>query len=77
MGCIRQLALIRTLRGLTPKFGCLDDGHIDELRMEHHLSGNPMLAIAACWYWIRKMQARYLAGDYSGGRGCLSGMRNR
>jgi PAS domain S-box-containing protein len=63
-GCILELALIRTLRGLTPKFGCLDDGHIDELRMEHHISGNPMLAIAACWYWIRKMQARYLAGDY-------------
>src|SRR5260370_56406 len=32
--------------------------------MEHHLSGNPMLAIAGCWYWIRKMQARYFAGDY-------------
>ena len=60
-----QLALIRTLRGLTPKFGCLDDGHIDEPRMERHLSGNPMLAIAACWYWIRKMQARYFAGDYA------------
>jgi PAS domain S-box-containing protein len=60
-----QLALIRTLRGLTTRFGCLDDGHINELRMQHHLSGNPMLAIAACWYWIRKMQARYLAGDYA------------
>src|SRR5229473_1130799 len=60
-----QLALIRTLRGLTPKFGYLDDVHVDELRMEHHLSGNPMLVIAACWHWIRKMQARYLAGDYA------------
>src|SRR6266403_1610708 len=58
-----QLALIRTLRGLSPKFGCLDDGDMDEPRMEHHLSSNPMLAIAACWYWIRKLQARYLAGD--------------
>jgi len=59
-----QLALIRTLRGLTPKFGYLDYAHVDELRMEQHLSGNPMLAIAACWHWIRKMQARYFAGDY-------------
>jgi PAS domain S-box-containing protein len=58
-----QLALIRTLRGLTPKFGCLDDGDMDESRMEHHLSSNPVLAMAACWYWIRKLQARYLAGD--------------
>jgi PAS domain S-box-containing protein len=59
-----QLALIRTLRGLTAKFGYLVDVHA-ELRMEHHLSGDPPLAIAACWYWIRKMQARYLAGDYA------------
>ena len=60
-----QLALIRTLRGLTPKFGCLDDGDMDEPRMEHHLSSNPVLAIPACWYWIRKLQARYFAGDYT------------
>jgi PAS domain S-box-containing protein len=60
-----QLALIRTLRGSTHKFGCLDDGDMDESRMEHHLSSNPVLAIAACWYWIRKLQARYLAGDYT------------
>jgi PAS domain S-box-containing protein len=59
-----QIALIRMLRGRTLKFGCFDDGHFDELRIEHHLSSNPALAIAACWYWIRKMQARYLAGDY-------------
>jgi len=60
-----QLALVRTLRGLTPKFGCLDDGDMDEPRMEHHLSSNPGLAMAACWYWIRKLQARYLAGDHT------------
>jgi predicted ATPase len=57
-----QLALIRMLRGLTPKLGCLDDGRLDELQMEHHLSGNPALEIAAWWYWVRKMQARYLRG---------------
>jgi PAS domain S-box-containing protein len=60
-----QIALIRMLRGLTPKFGHLDDRDFDELRMEHRLSGNPMLAAPACWYWIRKMQARYHAGDYA------------
>jgi PAS domain S-box-containing protein len=60
-----QLALIRTLRGLTPKFGCLDDGDRDEPRMEQQLSSNPALAMAACWYWIRKLQARYLAGDHA------------
>ncbi|MBV9267962.1 MAG: AAA family ATPase, partial [Acidobacteriaceae bacterium] len=60
-----HLALISTLRGLTPKFGCLGTEQTDELRMEEHLSGNPMLALALCWYWVRKLQARYLAGDYA------------
>jgi PAS domain S-box-containing protein len=60
-----QLALIRTLRRLGQTFGRLDDGQLDELQMEHHLSSSPMLAIAACWHWIRKMQARYFAGDYA------------
>ncbi len=60
-----QLALIRTLRGLTPTFGRFDDGQFHELRVEYQLSSNPALAIAACWYWIRKLQARYIAGDYA------------
>jgi PAS domain S-box-containing protein len=60
-----HLALIRTLRGATAKFGCLDAGDRNELELERHLSGNPVLAIAACWYWIRKLQARYFAGDYA------------
>ncbi|WP_050421642.1 AAA family ATPase [Bradyrhizobium tropiciagri] len=59
-----QLALVRTLRGLTPTFGCFDDGHFDELQMESHLSNNSNFALAECWYWCRKLQARFLAGDY-------------
>jgi len=60
-----QVALMRTLRGLTPKFGCLDDSQFDELRIERRFSENPDLAIAACWYWIRKLQARCIAGDHA------------
>jgi PAS domain S-box-containing protein len=59
-----QIALIRSLRGLTPEFGCFEDGHIEEHQIEHRLSSKTTLAIAACWYWIRKMQARYIAGQY-------------
>jgi hypothetical protein len=59
------------LRGLTPKLGCLDDGRLDELQMEHHLSGNPALDIVEWFYWIRKMQARYLAGDHAGAADAL------
>lgn len=60
-----QLALIRMLRGLTPAFGCLDHGRFNERHIERHLAGNPVLAIAGGWYWIRKLQARYLASDYA------------
>jgi hypothetical protein len=59
-----QLRLIRTLRGFTQKFGSFDDEHFDELRFEHHLAGEPVLALPECWYWIRKLQARFFAGDY-------------
>jgi PAS domain S-box-containing protein len=61
---IAQLGLIRTLRGLTSKFGSFDDGHLDELQFEQHLANEPILALPECWYWIRKLQARFFAGDY-------------
>jgi PAS domain S-box-containing protein len=60
-----QLGLVRTLRGLTPKFGSFDDQELDELRLERRLSGNPELAPAESGYWIRKLQARFIAGDYA------------
>src|SRR5262247_270397 len=59
-----QLGLIRTLRGLTATFGCFNDARFDELRVERRLSSDPVLAIAACSYWMRKLQARFFAGDY-------------
>ncbi len=59
-----QLQLIRTLRGLTPAFGCFDEEQFDERRFEHDLASQTDLALAECWYWIRKLQARVLAGDY-------------
>ena len=60
-----QLGLIRTLRGLTSRFGTFDDGEFDECRFEAHLSANPALALPECWYWIRKLQARFFAGEYA------------
>jgi predicted ATPase/signal transduction histidine kinase len=60
-----QLALVRTLRGLTTKFGSFDDGDFDERQFEGHLSSNPILAMPECRYWIRKLQARFLAEDYA------------
>ncbi len=59
-----QLALVRMLRGMTLNFGCFDDGRVNERRIESHLSSSPALTFAAFCYWVRKLQARYLAGDY-------------
>ncbi|MBK5002844.1 AAA family ATPase [Pseudomonas sp. S31] len=67
-----QLALIRTLRGQTPIFGCLDDEHFSEARFEQHLDDAPDLALAAGKYWVRKLQARYLAGDYEAAEACAA-----
>ncbi|HYR82954.1 MAG TPA: AAA family ATPase, partial [Terriglobia bacterium] len=60
-----QLGLVRTLRGLTAKFGSFDDKQLDEVRLERRLAGNPDLAPAESAYWIRKLQARFMAGDYA------------
>ena len=62
---IGQLRLIRTLRGLTPRFSSFNDAQFDEGRFEHHLQSDPRLALPECWYWIRKLQARVFAGEYA------------
>ncbi|MEW9583386.1 PAS domain S-box protein [Paraburkholderia sp. DGU8] len=59
------LALVRTLSGETAKFGSLDDGLFMERTVEARLTGHPALALPECFYWIRKLQARYFAGDYA------------
>ena len=60
-----QLQLVRTLRGSTRKFGSFDDAQFDELEAESRFACNPDLQLAECWYWIRKVEARFLAGDYA------------
>jgi PAS domain S-box-containing protein len=60
-----QLGLIRTLRGLTPTFGSFDDNEFNEVQIERRFSDNPDLAFVEFWYWVRKLQARFFAGDYA------------
>jgi PAS domain S-box-containing protein len=60
-----QLGLIRTLRGLTPTFGSLDDEQFSELEIERRFASNPNLKPVEWWYWTRKLQARFFAGDYA------------
>ena len=59
-----QLGLIRTLCGMTPKFGSFNDQQFDELQFERHLASDPARAQRECLYGIRKLQARFFAGDY-------------
>jgi PAS domain S-box-containing protein len=61
---IGQLRFIRALRGLTPGFPSFSDADFDEDLFEKHLGGNPHSVFATCWYWIRKLQACFYAGDY-------------
>src|SRR5215469_14403420 len=63
--CLAGLLVpIYALRGLTPNFPSSGDAVSDEASYEQHFSQEPGLAIAACWYWIRKLQARFYLGDY-------------
>jgi GAF domain-containing protein len=41
-----------------------NDERFDELQFERHLASARVLALPECWYWIRKLQARFFAGDY-------------
>jgi PAS domain S-box-containing protein len=59
------IALARTLRGRTAKFGSLDDGGFTERSFEERITGQPSRAFLECYYWIRKLQARFFAGDYA------------
>ena len=62
--CAAQLGLVRSLRGLTPVFGHLDAHDYSEADTEQRFASNPTLALAEFFYWTRKMQARFFAGDY-------------
>ncbi len=63
-----QLALIRTLRGLTPRFGFFDDEAGDEsgfepARLAQDQTSGAGWTRGPWWYWIRKLQARCHAGE--------------
>jgi len=63
--CGSQLALIRSLRGLTAAFGRLDHEGYSERDTERHLASDRNLGLVEFFYSVRKLQARFLAGDHS------------
>lgn len=56
--------LVRTLLGVTQRFGSFNETGFDESELELQLSGSPTLALPAFDYWTRKLQARYFADQY-------------
>jgi len=62
--CGAMLGLIMSMRGLTPRFGSLDHLDYTEVDTERRLTSNPNLIFAAFYYWTRKCEARFYAGDY-------------
>jgi len=66
------LAIVRTLRGATARFGSLDDGQFDEQRIERDFANTSDVTAGQCFYWICKLQARFLAGDYATAVGAAS-----
>ncbi|WP_022723645.1 ATP-binding sensor histidine kinase [Rhodopseudomonas sp. B29] len=61
-----QLQYLRSLRGDTVALGSLNGPGFDETEFHQMLAANSSLDIAACWFWIRKMQACYFACDHAG-----------
>jgi PAS domain S-box-containing protein len=58
-----HLGLIRALRGLTPELSLFNHADFDETQFERHLAADDGLAMSACWYWTRKLQAYVLADE--------------
>jgi PAS domain S-box-containing protein len=56
------VGFIQTLRGVTTNFGSFDHAEFHEIDFERNLNNLPM---AQCWYWVRKLQARFFAGDFA------------
>ena len=60
-----QLRLVLNLRGLTAHFSTFDGEGFDERHFVSGLEANPQAnSVAICWHFIRKLQARFLSGDY-------------
>ncbi|OSJ33781.1 hypothetical protein BSZ19_14295 [Bradyrhizobium japonicum] len=58
------LAIVRMLRGKTIRFGSLDDEQFDEQLVECGFANSSEGTAGQCLYWICKLQARFMAGDY-------------
>src|ERR1700682_5272298 len=60
---VAQQRFIENMRGLTASFSTFSDATFDETAFEAQLTEDRM-ATMVDWYWIIKLQARFISGDY-------------
>ncbi len=58
-----QQRFIANMQGRTSTFSTFSDAQFDEATFEAELTGDRMTSMI-CSYWILKLKARYLSGDY-------------
>jgi predicted ATPase/signal transduction histidine kinase len=61
---VSQQRFIATMQGRTAAFSTFNDAQFDEATFEAQLTGDRM-PVLICWYWILKLKARFLSGDYA------------
>jgi PAS domain S-box-containing protein len=60
---VSQQRFIATMQGQTASFSTFSDAQFDEAAFEAQLRGS-CTPTAVCLYWILKLKARFLSGDY-------------
>ena len=70
-----QVAFLHALRGFTAEISSFAAESFDEATYEKRLAEDPGLDDRVCWYWLRKLQACFLAEDYAAAIG--AGSRTR
>jgi PAS domain S-box-containing protein len=61
---VSQQRFIATMQGRTATFSTFSDAQFDEAAFEAQLIGDRM-PMMICYYWIGKLKARFLSGDYA------------
>src|SRR6202051_3643921 len=61
---VSQKRFIATMQARTATFSTFNDGQFDEVAFEAQLTRERMV-LTICIYWILKLKARFLSGDYA------------
>jgi PAS domain S-box-containing protein len=62
---VSQQCFIATMLGRTATFSTFSDAQFDETAFEAQLMTEDRMHTMVCFYWILKLKARFLSGDYA------------